>query len=191
MTLPAFAVAGAVAFYGLASFPQKPLDLKFMLRALLVITLALGGLEIARTMVRERVVPQVLGMAEKGDYLYATTGAYYGAVQNLVTLPTGSQVRLMWEPRSYYCPDSITCTADVLFDHWLRPVLQGATPDEAFETFRQAGDDYLLLWHAGFDEYREVFARYEPQIAQFMPALERHMTPIWTDGLRYTLYGWQ
>jgi hypothetical protein len=191
MTLPAFAVAGALAFHGLAGFPQKPLDLRFMVRALLVITLMLGLLEIARTMVRERVVPHVLGMAEKGDYLYATTGAYYGAVQNLATLPAGSQVRLMWEPRAYYCPDSVSCTADVLFDHWLRPVLQGASPDEAFEGYRAAGDDYLLLWHAGFEEYREVFARYEAQIAEFMPALERHMTPIWTDGLRYTLYAWR
>ena len=191
MTLPAFAVAGALAFHGLAGFPQKPLALRFMVRALLVITLALGGLEIARTMIRERVVPHVLGMAEKSEYLYATTGAYYGAVQNLATLPAGSHVRLMWEPRAYYCPDSVVCTADVLFDHWLRPVLHGATPDEAFEGYREAGDDYLLVWHAGFDEYREVFARYEAQIAAFAPTLERHMTPVWTDGLRYTLYTWR
>jgi len=26
---------------------------------------------------------------------------------------------------------------------------------------------------------------------QFAAAIEQSMTPVWTDGLRYTLYGWK
>ncbi|MFN8450793.1 MAG: hypothetical protein U0521_19975 [Anaerolineae bacterium] len=62
--------------------------------------------------------------------MYANSGAYYDALQHL---PPDGQVRLMWEPRGFYCPPSTTCIADLLFDNWKLPMLNdGLTPDQVF-----------------------------------------------------------
>ncbi len=97
----------------------------------------------------------------------------------------------MWEPRGFYCPPSVTCTADVLFDHWKQPMLDaGLTPDEVFAQYRAQGYDYLLVWQKLYEDY-VGFSQYPDLDRAFPAALNRWMTPVWTDGVRYTLYGWK
>jgi hypothetical protein len=190
MALPLFAVLGALGFVGLEAWPRKPIDVRFIIRAMLVITLALGAVDALRSQVRDQVVPHLLGIVSADEFMYANSGAYYPAMRQLETLPAGSQVRLMWEPRAYYCPDHVTCRPDVLFDYWARPLVLGASADEAFADFRAQGDDYLLLFHTGFELY-STYSAYVEQDVLFLPALERWMTPIWSDNVRYTLYTWR
>lgn len=190
MALPLFAVAGAVGLTGLMAMPQKPLDVGFIVRALIVITVSFNALDAVRVWLRESAPAYFFGLMPLDDYGYVNTGAYYPAMRSLEALPEGAQVRFMWEPRGYVCPAHLTCIADVLFDHWLYPAVNGVDPDAIFASYRAAGDDYLLVWRAGYDEYRDVFARYVTLTDAFYPALERHMVEVWTDGLRYTLYGW-
>src|SRR5262249_27290120 len=101
MALPAFAAAGAVALHGLALFPKKPVDINFIVRAALGLTLALTVLNAVWEVGREQVVPYLLAQEDIGDYMYANTGAYYNAMQQI---PAGSKVLMMWEPRGFYCP---------------------------------------------------------------------------------------
>lgn len=190
MTLPTFAVAGALGFAGLANFPKKPLDINWLVRVSFVITFALGFVDQVEAFTRELALPYLMGQPTLGDFMYANTGAYYGALQNLSTLPEGSQVRFMWEPRTYYCPPTVVCIPDILFDNWARPQLHGANPDEVFAQFRESGDDYLLFFHSGYDLYLSVSHHIiEDQL--FPEALAAAMTPVWTDEVRYTLYTWK
>jgi hypothetical protein len=171
--------------------PKKPLDVGFIVRALIVITVSFNALDAVRIWLREGAPQYLFGLISQDEYGYLNTFAYYPAMRSLEALPEGARVRFMWEPRGYYCPAHVTCTADVLLDHWLYPAVRGSDPDAIFASYRAAGDDYLLIWRAGYDEYREVFSRYGAQIDAFYPALERHMVEIWTDGLRYALYSWR
>lgn len=194
MTLPAFAIAGALGLHGLASMPKKPLDAAFIVRVLLVVTVVVGALDAVRLLLRDGAPQYALGALSEADYRYQNTQAYAPAMAAMaaLALPDGSQVRFMWEPRGYWCPPALICRADVLIDHWLHPMIaHGRSADEVFAFYRESGDDYLLVWRAGYDEYAEVFARYADQNAQFYPALERHMVEVWTDGLRYSLYAWR
>jgi hypothetical protein len=191
MSLSFFAAAGAVGLSGLLAMPKKPLDVGFIVRALIVITVSFNALDAVRIWLREGAPQHLFGLISQDEYGYLNTFAYYPAMRSLEVLPEGARVRFMWEPRGYYCPAHVTCTADVLLDHWLYPTVSGGDPDAIFASYRAAGDDYLLVWRAGYDEYREVFSRYGAQIDAFYPALERHMVEVWTDGLRYTLYGWR
>jgi hypothetical protein len=190
MALPLFAVLGALGFVGLEAWPRKPIDVRFIVRAMLVITLAMGAVDALRSQVRDQVVPHLLGIVSADEFMYANSGAYYPALRQLEALPAGSQVRLMWEPRAYYCPDHVTCRPDVLFDYWARPLVLGTSADEAFADFRAQGDDYLLLFHTGFELY-STYSAYVEQDVLFLPALERWMTPVWSDNVRYTLYTWR
>ncbi len=149
MALPAFAAAGAIGLHGLAKFPKKPLDIGFIVRAALALTLALTLIDALRTVASDQAAGYLLGETTLDDYMYANTQAYYGAVSQL---PEGSKVLLMWEPRGYDCPPSVTCTADVLFDHWKLPIFaEGLTPEEVLARYKAEGYDYLLLAQSIYD----------------------------------------
>ena len=186
MALPAFAAAGAVALHGLAHFPKKPIDINFIVRGVLALTLALGFLDAVSETSREQVVPYLLAQEDMGAYMYTNTGAYYGALQNL---PAGSRVLLLWEPRGFYCPANVTCTADVLFDQWKLPLLAGLTPDQVFERYH-ANYDYLLLSTTLYEQYLP-FSTHRDLDEQITTMIDKWMKPVWTDNLRYTLYGWK
>lgn len=190
MSFPAFAVAGALGFAGLARFPKKPVDIHFIVRSLVVLTTALALVEAVHSTVRDQVVSYLFGETPIDEYMYANTGAYYGALRHLDTLPEGSQVRLMWEPRTLYCPASVRCIPDIMFDNWVRPMLYGADADAVFAQYREAGDDYLLYFHAGYELYT-TFSHHAEYDVLFPQTIERWMTPVWTDGVRYTLYAWR
>ncbi len=188
MALPAFAVAGSIGLHGLAQFPKKPIDINFIVRVALTLTLVLGVIDALQTTLSEKAPQYLLGQTSLDDYMYANTGAYYNAMTHL---PAESKVLLMWEPRGYDCPPDVTCTADVLFDHWKLPIFtEGLTPHDVFARYRADGYDYLLLAQSIYDAY-VPFSTY-PQIDATFPAeIEQHMTPVWTDSVRYTLYGWK
>ncbi|NUQ04814.1 MAG: glycosyltransferase family 39 protein, partial [Anaerolineae bacterium] len=187
MAFAAFAAAGGLAFVGLRRFPEKPIMIGFILRAIFIVTLLLTFYDAAHTLVRDRAAAYLFGEIAPEEYLYENTGAYANAMQHL---PAGSQVRLMYEPRSLYCPESVRCLPDVLFDHWLRPRLAGNSAEAVFAAYRAAGDDYLLVFHTLYEQVLTV-SRDRALDEAFMSALEAHMTPVWSDGVRYTLYGWK
>lgn len=78
----------------------------------------------------------------------------------------------------------------MLFDHWLRPRLAGNSAEAVFAAYRAAGDDYLLVFHTLYEQVLTV-SRDRALDEALMSALEAHMTPVWSDGVRYTLYGWK
>jgi hypothetical protein len=79
-----------------------------------------------------------------------------------------------------------------MFDSWTYPLTQGETPDSIFEMWRAQGDDYLLLYHLGYDFFTNEDTYSRAENLRFSPALEAHMTPLWTDQMEtYTLYGWK
>ena len=191
MAMPVFAVLGALGFYGLSRLPRKPLDVYFVARALLVLTLVFTLLDAVRDTLRTGILPYLMGQTSRADYLTANLGIYINAMRQLDDLPEGSTVRLMFEPRAYYCPPTVTCIPDILFDHWPRALRQGKTPDEVFMGWEDAGDDYILLFDLGY-QFNAQDSRFIDENAQFPAALERWMTPIWSDDVGgYTLYTWK
>jgi hypothetical protein len=188
MSFPAFAVAGAITLHGLAQFPKKPLDINFIVRSILGLTLALTLLDALRETTYEKVVPYLVSQTDMSDYMYTNTGAYYNAMTNL---PPGSRVLVMWEPRGFYCPPNVTCTADVLFDNWKQPILsEGLTPEQVFERYRAEGYDYVLWFESLYQQYLE-FSTHRDLDELFPAALQQAMELVWTDNVRYTLYGWK
>ncbi len=189
MALPLAAAAGALGFFALAHMPDKPIHLSFVVRAAFTLTLILSVIDAARATVREQAIPYLFAAVDRDAVLDANLEAHAGAMRALATLPPGSRVRLMWEPRSYHCPASVTCIPDLLFDQWARPLQRGQTPGELLQMWKSEGD-YLLVWETGYAAQRDD-PRFAAENAQFPAARDRWLTPVWTDGVRYTLYGWR
>lgn len=190
MAMPTFATAGALGFYGLSRLPRTGFDVWFVARALIGLTLIFTLVDAVRDTVRMGVVPYLTANTSRANYLTDNLGIYINAMRQLETLPEGSQVRLMFEPRAYYCPQTVTCVPDILFDHWVRTLRSGKSGDEVFQGWKDGGDDYLLLFDLGYD-FHKTDSRF-PENVDFEAALEKWMTPIWEDGVGgYTLYAWR
>lgn len=182
-------VAGALGFHSLSRWPRKPFDLDFIARGILAFTLALGVVEMLQTTVRSRVIPYFFTTINRDAYLENDLGLYMGAMRELGRLPGEPTVQMLWEPRAYYCP--VSCSADVLTDTWTYPIRNGAAPDEVFEAWRQKGIDYVLVYDLGLYFYTYDDTRFAVENSLFPEALQRWMTPIWSDNFAYSLYTWR
>jgi hypothetical protein len=190
--MPVAALAGALGLHGLTRWPRRPLDIAFVVRALLVVTLLLSALESARKTLETGALSYfMLPSSGEASYLEANLGAHIVAMQRLDELPAGSRVRLMWEPRGFYCPARVTCLPDVVLDHWVHPLRLGRSPDAVFASWRAQGDAYLLIFEPGYRFYMEEDPRFGEEMAAFRPALERWMAPVWVLADGYTLYAWR
>lgn len=187
------AVAGGLGFYALSRWPRKPFDLNFIVRGIVAFTLALMLIESVQTTLRAGQVAYFAALAGRDRYLDSQLGAHINAMRQLATLPAGSRVRFLWEPRAYYCPAAITCDGDVLTDFWAHPLAQGQTPEAVMAGWQAGGDDYLLVWETGLDFALtpEAYAPYIPFNEMFPAARERWLEEVWTDGVAYRLYRWR
>jgi hypothetical protein len=192
MAMPVAAVLGALGFYSLSRWPRKPFNVYFVAQALVTLTLIFTLIDVIRDTVRMQVLPVLTANLSRDAYLDDNLGVYSNAMRQLADLPEGSTVRLMWEPRAYYCPKTVTCLPDILFDYWPHTLREeGKTSDEVFQDWKDAGDDYLLVFDLGY-EFNAKDSRFLDENPLFPDALKRWMTPIWDDGVGgYTLYKWK
>lgn len=193
---PLALVLGGLALYGIARWPRRPLDVYFLLRAMLSLTLLVAGITHLHQMAGMQSIPYHTGAMGRDQVLRLNAGALYEALQRL---PEGSKVLLLWEPKAYHCAPIATCEPDLLFDRWARPLRLGLTPDALMKQWRDEDRfDYLLV--AGLDEvlpgvgYRfwmeqHDFARAENEL--FPAALAQYTEQVWADGIAYALYGWR
>ncbi len=192
---PAVIVLGTLALHSLAQWPKTPLNVSFLVHALLSFTVLLNGFNVAHDLTRANL-PQYYVAQDVEGFLWHNLGNYYGAMKHLETLPAGSTVQFMWEPKSFYCPPTITCVPDVLFDNWWRPLRLGRAPDELMQDWREEGVDYVLVIgltkgsSVGYDFWRHEQTNVRAENDQFPAALEQYMESGWTDNV-YSLYRWK
>jgi hypothetical protein len=195
--VPGVTVLGALAFHSLSRWPKRPVDIEFLMRGALVFTTLIGSINIAHRITSTN--PGIYFVENDTDsYLRNNLGNYYATMRQLDTLPAGSRVLFLWEPKSYYCPADIICMADVVLDHWSRPLRLGSNPDDLMRQWRDdEGVDYLLVWGLkpgsgfGYDLWLASDTVVQTENEQFPTALDTYAEPIWTDGAAYTLFAWK
>ncbi|MEL6404167.1 MAG: glycosyltransferase family 39 protein [Chloroflexota bacterium] len=199
--LPLAAILGGFAFYSLEQWQRRPLDMMFLTQSAIILTLLFTVPEHISYFTDSRVLEfhtsDRTADTTTDSYLSNNVqGALYDAMLEIEALPEGSRVLFLWEPKAYYCPAHITCTGDLLFDNWARPLQLGATPDELIAEW-QANYDYFLLFDIdseeapnGFSLWRDLqeFATERNNLfpTYFYPAV----TEEWTLANQYTLYSW-
>jgi hypothetical protein len=192
------AVTGALAMEGISRLPRRPLDLSFLLRAIMLITIFFSSFDMLRYFAATRTLEWHTGALTSEDYLRQNLGIQYDALQQLRQLPDGSKVLFLWENKSYYCPQNVECIADVIFDNWARPLMLGSTVEQLIQQWQERGINYFLLTDnfrpgtpIGFSLWlgEHDFAR--PFNQQFPDFVRQYLRLIWTDEIGYALYTWQ
>lgn len=190
MGLPVAAVLGAVVFHSLPRWRYQGINT--IVRLLLVFSLVIAALDMLRESARMRAAPYLLGIISRDTFLLDNLGTYYNLMQHLETLPEGSEVMMLWEPKSYHCPATLTCTPDILFDHWGRALKNSPDTAEVLHSWRDQGVDYVLVHDQGYQfVIEDLTSPFKAEDPLFPEARDQQMEAVWTDGISYTLYGWK
>jgi 4-amino-4-deoxy-L-arabinose transferase-like glycosyltransferase len=198
--MPVVAILGALGLHSIARMPRKPLDVYFIIQGVIIFSVLMGIFDILHTFAQTRVLDYTAGTISRDGYLRHNIGNYYAVTQELATLPDNSTVLFLFQPGTYYCPDTIVCIPDVLFDNWSRPILQGTVPDDLIQQWRDAGVDYVLLFDSrispdegdrfGYEFWLEQHANAMDANSLLPENIDEHFTPVWDDGFAYRLYEW-
>jgi hypothetical protein len=134
---------------------------------------------------------QVLtGFESREDFLARRLGWYYPAIRYVnVSLPQGSTVLFLWEPRTYHC--SVDCRPDALLDSWLHAIhLYGRDSKAIATAWRDDGVTHVLLHRAGLEHI--VAAGFDPVTETDLQVLDElrneHMSLTEAFGSAYELY---
>lgn len=146
------AVVAGIALESLRRLPVKPLNLGFVVRALVALALVFTVVDALRTPGRQGA--QIYFSGEEGyrdRYLEHALGWHYAAMRHINTLPEGTTVRFLWEPRYLYCDGvRLECWPDSLMDGWYhaRRAVGDGSPAAIAAAWRETAD-ILLVYEFG------------------------------------------
>ncbi len=209
---PLLALIAAVGFDGLRHLPTKPVDLRFVIQALVVLIFTFTAVDYVRgvrpendriegtTLVSHfldsRALDYLTGVISKNEYLDENLGWHIEAMRQVNKLPDDSKVLFLWETRSLYCDEPrIECVEDWILLRWWydRRTIDKqngsfASAEAILNAWRERGITHILVWEAGrdfeFDDNRKITADDQAEWAKVPPLLEI----IWQAEDEYSLY---
>jgi 4-amino-4-deoxy-L-arabinose transferase-like glycosyltransferase len=158
LLLPAFGllalVVGAVLGEG-ASLPRRPVDVRWLVRAIVLLVLLLSLFDLGLGWVGQGPQRVLLGFEDRDAYLSRRLGWYFPAVQAVNQLPAESKVLFLWEPRSYHC--QVMCVPDALLDRWLHSIHgYGHHADSIASAWQAEGVTHVLMHQTGYEAILEA-----------------------------------
>jgi 4-amino-4-deoxy-L-arabinose transferase-like glycosyltransferase len=184
------AVLGGVALDRLKALRRRQLDVAWLARAVVSLTLALLSFSMFVRFVQSNPFPSILGLESRGDYLTRRLGWYYAVIEDINReLPSDAVVLFLWEPRSYHC--QIQCWPDALLDRLLHTIhLYGYDSGAIAASWRAAGVTHVLLHRVGLTSILE--AQFDPVTPADMQVLDdlctHYLSPAGEWGDAYVLY---
>lgn len=184
------ALAAGAAVEGLRSLPGRPLNLDWLVRAIVVCALELTLVGALLSVVSERLLPVLVGFESREDFLVRRLGWYAIAVDYLNReLPSDAVVLFLWEPRSYHC--AVDCRPDALLDRWLHTThVYGQNAEGIADGWRAQGVTHVLLCNAGMEFVLQE--RFDPLTEADVATLEAlqgdNLQEVQDFGGVYTLY---
>ncbi|MDX1662695.1 MAG: glycosyltransferase family 39 protein, partial [Candidatus Promineifilaceae bacterium] len=183
------AALGGVALARLPSISRPQLDVGWLVRVVVIMSLALLLFATAVDFILINPLPVLVGLESEEQYVERRLGPYPNVMEAINTLPPDARVIFLWEPRSYGC--IVDCWPDALLDRFLHHTQHlDHDAEEIAAAWREMGFTHVLLRHgrlrfiieADFDPVTEA----DLQILESL--ISRHLEPVaqWSDD--YTLY---
>lgn len=197
IAIPLPAILGGLAFHSMEKWQRRPIDIVFITQAALIVSVLFGIFDYLNYFASSRVLEYHAGTISEDAYLSQNLGLLYNANLELETLAEDSRVLFLWEPKTYYCPETVSCTGDLLFDNWARPLQNGLSPEELIRQW-QTDYDYALLFDFnrngnsdGYTKWSDYHEFSSEENSLFPQYFFDSTTEIWSDGVAYTLYQWE
>ncbi len=128
-------------------------DIGWLVQRLIMVVFVLTAVTEALFFAKASPIRVLSGFQTEDDYLAEQLG-WFGPVMNDVnSLPEGSNVAMFWEPRSYYC--MIPCSPDVILDRWWYLMRTIGEAGEVVSLLRSQGFTHVLIYDFGVQLVRE------------------------------------
>ncbi len=185
---PALALIGAVGVERLAEV-RLPINVQVIARAAIGVALAVATVSGLATYLAANSLPVTLGLTTEQQYLQDSLGTYYAAMERVSSLPDGSKILFLWEPRTYYCRRN--CVPDSLIDQWWDTRQIEPDPHRIADRWRAEGVTHVLIFEDGLN-FLVKEDPYEPLSDADVAALNQlrssELLQIWNPFPSYTLY---
>jgi hypothetical protein len=195
------AVVSGITLEALRRLPKKPLDVGFVLRAMVGLTVVFAVIGAVRALNDSGVQLYFSGEAGyESAYLEHALGWHYATMRQIDQLPQGATVRFLWEPRTLYCDyRRLDCTTDSLMDAWYyaRRTVGDGSPVAIAERWKASGAEYLLVSEYGRQYEKEHAKLYtEADWAAWDVFVRDYLAEEWRNGssadeIQYILYRWR
>lgn len=195
--LPLASILSGLAYHSIENWQKRPIDMVFIVQAAIILSIFFGIFDYLTYFANTNVLDYHANIIDEDEYLHQNMGVLYDAMLELETLPDESRVLFMWEPKTYYCPDTLSCEGDLLFDNWSRPLQMGLTPDDLIEQW-QTNYDYVLLFDVdtnsntdGYSLWSRLHGFALEENVLFPQYFYPNVNEVWSDEIAYTLYTWR
>jgi hypothetical protein len=159
--LPAWAGLAALGEWGSRTQVWLGVRVRRLVWTVLGVVMALGLFQAVMTALESRVVEVVSGRMQGEDYLITNMGSFGAAMQALQTLPQGSRVLMLYEPRGFYCWPR--CLPDESLDRWPVDWMAYGSPEAVLRTWHELGFTHVQVFQAGVAFLRQDPYRPYPQ----------------------------
>jgi hypothetical protein len=186
---PLLALAAALALQRMQVLDTRSLSLSWLVKAIIVLVLALNAVVLSANFVQEHALAPLLGTESRADYVARRVGtAYMAAMRQVNSLPPESKTLFLWEPRTYHCQHD--CAPDSLYDNLVYLVRQYGSASVLAQALASQGVTHVLLNRKIMD--MAVEAKGDPitagDLAVWVDLQANYLRPVYEDGVMYTLY---
>jgi hypothetical protein len=183
---PGIALLSAYGFERLWEIHLGKVRLGAVAAVMTVLFLSLQAAGFGQSWIASGVPEYLAGSLGRTEYLEDNLGWHYRAMEAVQSLPDGSRVLLLWEPRGLYCGDA--CREDTTIDRWYLLMRSGQTPDGILAEWRREGWTHILVYDAGAEFERESRSEYTAADWEALDCLLLSLPVAERFGDGYTLY---
>ncbi|HEX9013617.1 MAG TPA: hypothetical protein VF813_08880, partial [Anaerolineaceae bacterium] len=184
--LGALAVLAGLGWFWLQGFVYRGIRLRRILAALVCLVGALAVLQDVSDVLAAGAPEVLFGTKTEKAYLEGNLGWYASLDASLASLPAGSHVQALWEPRGLYLPGSVR--PDFWIDRWRADLHLLGTPETVLTSWKAHGITHLLIYQAGEEFMREGDRSTTPQTWEAFDRLTSQLTVLKVFGGVYRLY---
>lgn len=138
------------------------------------VVMALGLFQALSTALESRAFEVVSGRISETTYLTHHLGGFGEAMIAIRSLPEGSRVLMIYEPRGFYCWPR--CLPDEIIDRWPVDWQTYGSPEAVLTAWRAAGFTHVLVNQAGVTFLRQEGTR--PYSLAVLVGLERTLADL-------------
>ncbi len=188
---PMLALVSGLALVGLKDIIVA-IDLRMPALITVIVVTLVAVINTVLEFVAHNPLYVVVGLQTQDEYLLSSgTGTHYFAMQQINTLPAGSTVQFLWEPRTYYCDQDVTCIPDSLINEWWHGRQTLEEPEAIVQSWVEADASHVLIFEAGrtFLYKEEPYEPVMPEDIQTLDALRGStLQEVWRFEGEFTLY---
>lgn len=182
-------ILGSVALARISVLRRPQLDVGWMVRAFVVMSMGLILFTRATEFLKINPVPVIFGLEDRHAYEVRRLGPYVAAIEAVNELPPHAKVDFLWESRTYTC--EVECWPDMILDRYLHYTQHyGYDAQELSAHWQREGYTHVLLHDAGLAFVIEAGS--DPVRDEDLEILDdlkrRYLTPVSAVGDAYTLF---